>query len=162
MTWHIEAYLEPRTSTPRLRRGEVVIFYKDQTLASAGSSTWRRSPTVENYAEVTRIGKVLQQGLTRPSSLATFFDAPDSINDDDLVAILDVVRTPLSTTQLDRLEHTSVRARCEQESAATRVIMQVAPASDGRIEVSFLGGCYYHLARRESTWVVVEVGTIVS
>ena len=146
--WLIEVYLASRHVTPRMIRGDVLWFYRNER------AEWQQSPLLMQYAQVASPGAVVSHDLSLPAEGALPFQVDPAINDDDLVGIVDLIRKPISAADSARLGQQACLT-----PAAARVVTDLRVSTMYKVVATTSGNCSFVLDKKNDEWVIVAQGT---
>ncbi|MCX6898353.1 MAG: hypothetical protein NT105_06595 [Verrucomicrobia bacterium] len=101
----VSVYLKPFVSTPRLRRGQVVLCF-DEKRPGQEARSWSLGEKKQHYAQVSPKDKPFASEFTLPGAADRPFWVTGRIRDEDLVDLVDFIRTsprePVKTVNTQR------------------------------------------------------------
>jgi len=91
--WFVDVHLAPDRTSPRLRRGEVNLCHSSDPVEPGQPVRWVSRGGHDRYAQVALQGSEFGESLQNPAELERPFNLLSEIGDEDLVSLVDFVRS---------------------------------------------------------------------
>lgn len=106
----VSVYLKPAVATPRLRRGQMVFFF-DVKRPRQETRSWSLGGDKHRYAQVSVSDKPFTTEFAFPNSADKPFLVTGNIRDEDLVALVDFIRSyPQQPRRMDVMPDGRIRS----------------------------------------------------